>query len=225
MPKISPAHELARREQILAAAMACFARQGYRATSMDDIVRETGLSVGALYTYYPSKEDLFLALCEQQLQDSMASLNAIFRKPGPMAERSQEAVEYFFGRLADDLVPYARVSFEFWNEAAKSERVQELHTQHLDRVLQFYRWLVKESQAEGAIAPDVDADATAELLMALSEGILLLHVAGVQRVPHEALKAAYVALLDRGLAARPAQLFSAPPRLTSTNGLPKERFS
>ena len=47
MPKISPAQEQQRRAQILGAAMACFAREGYHATSMDDVVRESGLSVGA----------------------------------------------------------------------------------------------------------------------------------------------------------------------------------
>ena len=58
MPKISPALGQQRRDQILAAALACFARQGYHATSMDDVVRESGLSVGAIYTYFSSKEDL-----------------------------------------------------------------------------------------------------------------------------------------------------------------------
>ena len=62
MPKISPAQEQQRRAQILAAAMACFARQGYHATSMDDVVRESGLSVGAIYSYFPSKHAIYDAM-------------------------------------------------------------------------------------------------------------------------------------------------------------------
>src|SRR6478672_11668762 len=83
MPKISPAHEQQRRAQILAAATACFARQGYHATSMDDVVRESGLSVGAIYSYFPSKEDLYLALSETRAEQTLAYLNELFRRPGP----------------------------------------------------------------------------------------------------------------------------------------------
>src|SRR3954466_10506682 len=96
MPKVSPAHEQQRRDQILAAAMRCFARQGYHATSMDDVVRECGLSVGAIYTYFSSKEDLFLALAEARSEQTLAYLSDLFRRPGPMADKANEAIDYFF---------------------------------------------------------------------------------------------------------------------------------
>jgi AcrR family transcriptional regulator len=54
-----------RREQILAAALACFARQGYFETRMDDIVAESGLSKGALYHHFASKEEVFMGLFDQ----------------------------------------------------------------------------------------------------------------------------------------------------------------
>ena len=98
MPKISPAHEQQRRDQILAAAMACFARQGYHATSMDDVVRESGLSVGAIYTYFASKEDLFLALSDRRAEQTLSYLNELFRRPGPMSDRSREASTTSFRR-------------------------------------------------------------------------------------------------------------------------------
>ena len=99
MPKISLAQEQQRRAQILAAAMTCFARQGYHATSMDDVVRESGLSVGAIYSYFASKEDLFLALSDDRAEQTLAYLNEVFRRPGPMADKSREAVDYFFRLL------------------------------------------------------------------------------------------------------------------------------
>src|SRR5215212_3411144 len=105
MPKISAAHEQQRRDQILTAAMACFARQGYHATSMDDVVRESGLSVGAIYSYFPSKEDLFLSLSEYRAEQTLAYLNDLFRRPGPMADKFGQAVDYFFRLLSEDLVP------------------------------------------------------------------------------------------------------------------------
>ena len=65
MPKTSAEAKEARRTQILDAAVRCFARTGYYATTIEDVVRETGLSRGALYLYLPSKEALYLAISDR----------------------------------------------------------------------------------------------------------------------------------------------------------------
>ena len=65
MPKTSMEAKEARRSQILDAAVRCFARRGYYETTIEDLVTETGLSRGALYLYYPSKEALYLAISER----------------------------------------------------------------------------------------------------------------------------------------------------------------
>jgi AcrR family transcriptional regulator len=223
VPKISPAHEQQRRAQILAAAMVCFARQGYRATSMDDVVRESGLSVGAIYSYFPSKEELFLALADDRANQTLAYLNDVFRRPGPMADKYREAVDYFFGLLSDELVSLARVNVEIMSEATKSERVKERQHRRCETVRQFMRWLLTEAQRQGEIRADVDVDASAELMMALNEGVLLLTATGLRGVSLDALKPAYLALLNHGLSSPTNPLFvAAPPALTaSTNGTHK----
>ena len=65
MPKTSAAAKQARQEQILGAAVRCFARKGYYATTIEDLVAETCLSRGALYLYFPNKEALYLALADR----------------------------------------------------------------------------------------------------------------------------------------------------------------
>ncbi len=52
------------RTRILAAARRVFARKGYHGTLMEDVARAAGLSKGALYFHFPSKEELFLSLVE-----------------------------------------------------------------------------------------------------------------------------------------------------------------
>src|SRR5260370_37812026 len=64
MRKTSDAAKEARRTQILDAAVRCFARTGYYVTTIEDVVRETDLSRGALYLYFSSKESLYLALSD-----------------------------------------------------------------------------------------------------------------------------------------------------------------
>jgi AcrR family transcriptional regulator len=67
MPKISQERKQARREQILEGARTCFAEHGYEGATVAKLEREIGLSRGAIFNYFPSKEDLFLEL---SLRDS-----------------------------------------------------------------------------------------------------------------------------------------------------------
>lgn len=211
MPKISAAQEQQRRAQILAAAMACFSRQGYHATSMDDVVRECGLSVGAIYSYFASKEDLFLALSDDRAEQTLAYMNDLFRRPGKMVDKSREAVDYFFRLLSDDLIPLARVNVEFLSEAAKSERIKERQQRRCETIRHFLCWLLTAAQQRGEVRADVHVPAAAELMMALNEGILLLSVAGLRRIDLDALKPAYVSLLNAGLSSPDHSMFPKTP--------------
>ena len=65
MPRVADEVRAARRDQIIAAALACFARAGYHATTMDDVAAQAGVSKGTPYLYFPGKEALFIALHEK----------------------------------------------------------------------------------------------------------------------------------------------------------------
>jgi len=65
VPKIAEAARAARRDQIVTAGLACFARSGYHATTMADVAAQAGVSKGTPYLYFDSKQALFLALHEQ----------------------------------------------------------------------------------------------------------------------------------------------------------------
>lgn len=61
MPKVTEQHRESRRREIIAAAVRCFARDGFHVTSMSDIIAESGLSAGAIYGYFGSKKELVQA--------------------------------------------------------------------------------------------------------------------------------------------------------------------
>ena len=214
MPRITEEHERKRREQILAAAMECFARDGYRATSIEDIVHESGLSVGAIYTYYSSKEDLFLSLAEHRTAETLELFRTIYQRPGSMADKNRDAVELFFRQIADEVAPYCRVSFEFWSEAPKSEALQAERAKLCDSIREFLVWALTEARQAGELRADVEIEATAELILALNDGIMMHQVSGVQPISLEDLKRTYMALLDRGLAS-PAGSLVAPVELAA----------
>jgi AcrR family transcriptional regulator len=65
VPKIAERARAARREQIIAAGLVCFARDGYHTATMADVAAQAGVSKGTPYLYFASKEALFLALHEE----------------------------------------------------------------------------------------------------------------------------------------------------------------
>ncbi|BCY11722.1 TetR/AcrR family transcriptional regulator [Actinoplanes sp. L3-i22] len=76
MPRVSQAHLDARRQQIVDAARARFASHGFAHTSMADIIAESGLSNGAIYRYFSSKEQIVIAVCEQGTEALPRALTA-----------------------------------------------------------------------------------------------------------------------------------------------------
>ncbi|MGO4534355.1 TetR/AcrR family transcriptional regulator [Leifsonia sp. 2MCAF36] len=84
MPKVTEEHRTARRRQITDAALRCFARTGFQQTSMADIIAESGLSAGAIYGHYKSKEDLVEATVTDVLDARFVDLaEARRRDPQP----------------------------------------------------------------------------------------------------------------------------------------------
>jgi AcrR family transcriptional regulator len=71
MPKVSEQHREARRDQIVDAALRCFANRGFQRTSMADIIAESGLSAGAIYGHFTGKQQLALAVAQRVLGNRM----------------------------------------------------------------------------------------------------------------------------------------------------------
>jgi AcrR family transcriptional regulator len=100
MPRVAEAARAARREQIIAAGLACFARSGYHATTMADVASQANVSKGTPYLYFDSKQALFLALHEQwdcgagqRVEDAIAALPEAERQsPGTVLRAVATAI-------------------------------------------------------------------------------------------------------------------------------------
>lgn len=75
MPKVKEEHRLLRRSEITRAALRCFTRKGFAATSMTDIIKESGLSAGAIYGYFSGKEELIEAAVSDLLTDTFPPID------------------------------------------------------------------------------------------------------------------------------------------------------
>src|ERR1700733_4966325 len=98
MPKVSQSYLDARRAEILDAAIACFAKEGFHRTTMADIVEESQLSPGAIYNYFDSKEEIIEAIAEDRREIEQQLMTEAAKEPNVSAalRRMRDA---FFGDL------------------------------------------------------------------------------------------------------------------------------
>lgn len=94
MPKLSQSEMDARRREIIAAAGRCFARKGIQATTMREIFAEAGMSAGAVYNYFKTKDDLIAAGIKDSTDENVAALRGATDANGtPLGFR--ELIEMF----------------------------------------------------------------------------------------------------------------------------------
>src|SRR3989304_4862304 len=98
MPKVLPEYLELRRQQILDAAAACFVRRGFPRTTMQDICDEAGLSPGAVYRYFPSKEEIIEAMSEYRQRQNAERLEQAMGKEATLEAVAGPLPAVFFVR-------------------------------------------------------------------------------------------------------------------------------
>jgi TetR/AcrR family transcriptional regulator len=94
--KLKEREALWRKTELLTAARTIFTRKGYHRTTMDDVAREAGISKGALYLYFPSKEKMFMALIEKGLYDRAALVQGILEQNSGCLEKLKSYIDHNF---------------------------------------------------------------------------------------------------------------------------------
>jgi len=128
MPKISEDKKIERKKKILAAALNEFSEKGYSATSVDDIINRAEISKGLIYTYFKSKEEIFLQLAEywEEMTDQRKVLNFEFPKEFTLTEKLITVWDGIVDTWTLENLQFARIQFEFWFESSKIPQLKEI---------------------------------------------------------------------------------------------------
>jgi AcrR family transcriptional regulator len=156
VPKVDDAHFAARRRQILDAAGACFAREGFHRTSMLDIVRESGISAGLIYRYFTGKDDMIAAIVAEWHErrttmlgdDPAAGYLDVLRRVGDPGTRAE-----------------LQLAVQVWAETVRNPAVREMSRANVDRPV-------------AAVAPALagltdDPESLARVFIAVYQGLVL----------------------------------------------------
>lgn len=173
MPRVSQSYLDARRRQIMDAAITCFARHGFDQATMQDIVAETGLSAGAIYRYFRSKEDIVAAIAAEHHAAEAATL-AEWHGGNDVAEALRQLVGVSLGRLADPAEQrWRRVTVQVWGEALHNDRVMSIVRFGLDAPLQTLAELFRQGQRDGRLPQQLDPDGAARVCASIFQGLVL----------------------------------------------------
>ena len=172
MPKTSTAAKEARRTQILDAAVRCFARRGYYETTIEDLVTETGLSRGALYLYYPSKEAIYLAISERWGCGLEEAIRARLTPDLSPASILQVLIEVN-GEHVQAEADACRILMEGWNLAYYIPALAERKAQQQAHSVAALSQLLRAGIEAGEFRTDMQVETQARILMATLHGLMV----------------------------------------------------
>lgn len=159
------------RARILVAAVECFTRGGYDATSVAEICERAGVSKGAFYHHFPSKQAAFLALIEHWLQGVDVPVRAT-RATGATVQQQLADLAHIVApvfTLARGQIP---MFLEFWRQAAKDPEVWQATIEPYHHFRRTFAALVAEGIADGSLRP-VDPDLAALVIVSLGVGLVV----------------------------------------------------
>lgn len=159
MPKVSPEYLAARRAQIIETARELFSRKGLSDTSMSDLVEASGMSTGAIYRYFASKDELVAAVAEGRDGTVSGSF--------PAGETASDIV----GRLlsfvsAPTGTEHARLLAQIWGAAAVQPALAQIARTRHAALRDLLADRIGDTQQADATADDQSPGQLADVLLA-----------------------------------------------------------
>ncbi|MEU0895095.1 TetR/AcrR family transcriptional regulator [Streptomyces massasporeus] len=178
MARVSQEHLDARRRQILDGAALCFARNGFHATSMQDVLKEVDLSAGAVYRYFSGKEELIGAIVAETLGSVREAFEEAARQSPPPPP--DELVASVLGRtlaareslVVDGRPAFPRLVIQVWTETLRNDELAALLRDGYGSVRAAWGKVVEGYQEAGMMRADVEPDHVARTMIASVLGFI-----------------------------------------------------
>ena len=157
------------RAKIIESAIKLFSTCGFNAASVDDICKDAGISKGAFYHHFESKQALFLALLDGWLQTIDNAIEASKDKTVPETfTQMTEAFPYIFETAGGGLPMF----LEFWLQASRDKKIWNASIAPYRRYHKYFTALIKKGVDEGSFV-EVDPELTARMIVSTAMGLLL----------------------------------------------------
>jgi len=190
-------HAQEMRARILEGAHRAMLSGGYRGTTMEAIAAEAGVSVGLLYRYFPSKAELYLAMCEGVTQEQLDELAALMAGIADPRERLAAAVRHYVNGLHAE--GWGSIVTAGWAEADVNPALRDLLRRRCDQIRAFAAMFMREAVAKGELEPGVDIEELSLASAMLLDGVIGHQAETGDRFDPDLVSRSVTALLGRSL--------------------------
>jgi AcrR family transcriptional regulator len=206
MPRVSAQHEQAVRDRIVRAAIAVFAEHGFHRATMQDIVRQSGLSVGAIYTYFKSKSEIILAGCDLVTDQELGELRERLASVSDYRDRIATALGFFFDQFEEQRAGRgtAVLITQAWAEADADPAIREMLRRRRRDVVTSCALLLQEGVVRSELPAWLDVESIAHAIAALLDGITIEAIEDGPAYRREDAERRALAMLETLFAAREA---------------------
>jgi AcrR family transcriptional regulator len=168
------AHQLRAEEtksKILTAAAICFARNGYDASSVSMICEEAGVTKGAFYYHFSTKQAIFLELINLWLSELDTSFNAIRHSSQTVPSGLMEMAKAL-GILFDHSLEYVPFFLEFWLHSIRDAEIWKIMILPYRRYQEYFAEIMQAGIDEGSFRPH-DVNRSSRTLISTAIGLVL----------------------------------------------------
>jgi AcrR family transcriptional regulator len=192
------------RAELMTSARRLFLRHGFHACSLEMVAEEAGFTIGAVYSRFGSKADLFLAILDERIDQLVAEVAQVAALHQPIPEQA----ELLAGRrmaLLDREREWFPLVLEFWSHAARDERLRHEFGACHERLVGAYAGLIEADYARLGLPLPLAPEVLARAVVAMGNGVALERLTDPARVPEGLLSTMAVAFLRGVTADGPAE--------------------
>jgi TetR/AcrR family transcriptional regulator, transcriptional repressor of aconitase len=173
VPKVSEEYLAARRRHILESARRSFVRNGFHATSMQDLFADSGLSAGVFYRYFDSKGSIVAAIAQESMSDVIDALTSVVAETdgGGIGEALARAMEVLMAK--DDVELVANLAVQGWGEALRDPVFAVQLRELLDGSRLALSRVIRRQQRAGRLPAGIKAESLVSVFFMLLPGFLL----------------------------------------------------
>lgn len=177
MVRVVPEYKEEARRRILQKAVEIFAEHGYHATTMDDIAHAVGVSKGAIYLYFDSKETLFAEMVAWKREEGLYQARAYFS-----SLTGKDVLEPMFEHwlsLMDE--HFIRLSLEITSLSYQNPRLREILREDREQDFKILASLLDGQQKEGRIPAQVNISLLSQTIWFFMNGLFFALSQGLDR--------------------------------------------
>lgn len=163
-----------------------FRRRGYRGASVEEIASEAGYTVGALYSNFTGKDDLLLALREQEIGAIVERIaGAAGEEEGAIEKLRRGALEWI--AILDEEPELYVLLIEFWTLWVRDPKLRAEHAQRFAALRQAIGGLIDEQIRQAGVSLRISTEEVGAAVVALADGLALQRLADPKAIPDDLL--------------------------------------